>query len=298
MSGTNQHASTADQGRRLAEVLGCDVQPEAAGGESRTFRLVGTDDLVTVPLAWPDATEPAADLTRRTTLQERVADRVAVPVPRLVRLVPDAGLAVVRRLPGTRLIDVPRRLDPAVVRRVAATVGTLLAELHTWAPDAYEDVADVDDHSPAEWRDEAADLAVEVAAVLTDRQREDVRRFLDRPTPGPASELRLSHNDLGIEHVLVAPAGEVTGVIDWDDAAICDPAYDFGLLLRDLGPEALDVALTAYAEAGGSPVEYVERARFYARCTLLEDLAFGHSEGRSVYVDKSLAAWAWTFSPH
>jgi len=30
----------------------------------------------------------------------------------------------------------------------------------------------------------------------------------------------------------------VTGIIDWSDAAIVDPAHDFGLLHRDLGPAA------------------------------------------------------------
>ncbi len=49
---------------------------------------------------------------------------------------------------------------------------------------------------------------------------------------------------------------EVTGIIDWSDAAIVDPAYDFGLLYRDLGP----------------------RAR------------------RRAYVDKSLAALEWLFA--
>jgi aminoglycoside phosphotransferase (APT) family kinase protein len=40
-----------------------------------------------------------------------------------------------------------------------------------------------------------------------------------------------SHNDLGIEHVLIDPGTwTVTGIIDWSDAAIVDPAIDFGLL--------------------------------------------------------------------
>jgi aminoglycoside phosphotransferase (APT) family kinase protein len=36
-----------------------------------------------------------------------------------------------------------------------------------------------------------------------------------------------------------------TGIIDWSDAALADPAYDFGLLCRDLGAAALDLALNA-----------------------------------------------------
>jgi hypothetical protein len=37
------------------------------------------------------------------------------------------------------------------------------------------------------------------------------------------------------------------------------------------------------------------RARFHARCGLLEDLAYGLEENRRPYVDKSLLALAWLF---
>ena len=103
-----------------------------------------------------------------------------------------------------------------------------------------------------------------------------------------------AHNDLGIEHVLVATAtGEITGVIDWSDAALTDAAYDFGLLHRDLGPAALATALTAYR--AGDTAALRERAAFYARCSLLEDLAFGSRTGLSAYTGKSLAALPWLF---
>jgi aminoglycoside phosphotransferase (APT) family kinase protein len=95
-----------------------------------------------------------------------------------------------------------------------------------------------------------------------------------------------SHNDLGIEHVLVDPAGwAVTGVIDWSDAALVDPAVDVGLLYRDLGPPAL-------ALVGGPDAE---RAVFYARCAMLEDLAYGVTTGLDRYVAKSRTALSWLF---
>jgi len=289
-------ATVLRQEQRIAAALGQDVRLEATGGASRTFR-VGADQVVTVPLTWPDRTEPAAELVRRATLQERIGGRVSVPVPRVVGILPDAGLVVVRRLEGERLIDAGAARRRAVRGEVATAVGSLLAELHTWEREAYDDVAAPDDYSPADWRDEAAELARDLDHVLDDAQRGDVRRFLaDRPPPAVTPVL--SHNDLGIEHVLISDtsgAPAVTGVIDWDDAAICDPAYDFGLLLRDLGPDALDAALSAYADGDGDPREIPGRARFYARCKLLEDLAFGHSADRPAYVEKSIAAWPWTF---
>ena len=82
----------------------------------------------------------------------------------------------------------------------------------------------------------------------------------------------------------------VTGVIDWSDAALVDPACDFGLILRDLGPDALTAAVRAY----GGPVS-TARASFYARCKLLEDLAYGLRTGRDAHVTKSLTGLTWLF---
>ena len=132
-------------------------------------------------------------------------------------------------------------------------------------------------------------------AAIPARHRRAVEAFLEGAPPDAASELVFSHNDLGIEHVLVDPRSlDVTGVIDWSDAAWVDPARDFGLVLRDLGPDALDIALAAYRP--GDEAGLWERAGFYAGAALLEDFAFGLETGRREYVDKSIAALDWCFT--
>jgi hypothetical protein len=141
----------ATQAQRLAEALSCTVHPEARGGASRTLRLAATDHLVTVPLTWPDDARSASDLLRRATLQERIAGRVSVSEPRVVRTVPEAGLVVVRRLPGERLLDAGPARQRAVRDEVASTLGSLLAQLHTWEREAYEDVAVADAYTPEDW---------------------------------------------------------------------------------------------------------------------------------------------------
>lgn len=88
-----------------------------------------------------------------------------------------------------------------------------------------------------------------------------------------------------VEHVLI-DAGTVAGVIDRSDAAVVDPAYDFGLVLRDLGRGGFEAALAAYSR----PVAGLrERAWFYARCAVLEDLAFDLGPRR-------VSAAAWLFA--
>jgi NADP-dependent 3-hydroxy acid dehydrogenase YdfG len=83
----------------------------------------------------------------------------------------------------------------------------------------------------------------------------------------------------------------VTGILDWSDAALVDPARGFGLIHRDLGRAALDAALAAY-ERQSDAAGLRERARFYACCALLEDLAYGLERDDARYVEKSLAALA------
>jgi aminoglycoside phosphotransferase (APT) family kinase protein len=135
-----------------------------------------------------------------------------------------------------------------------------------------------------------------VAAAVPVVHRRAVAAFLEAPPPAGGWTPVFSHNDLGIEHVLVDPGTvAVTGVIDWSDAAIVDPAVDVGLLLRDLGPAALQAAMGRYRAEGDDPAALEERAVFYARCRLLEDLAYGLETGRDRYLDKSLAALAWLF---
>ena len=42
----------------------------------------------------------------------------------------------------------------------------------------------------------------------------------------------LTHGDLGPEHVLVSPGGDLVGVIDWEEASVGDPAWDFAWWLH------------------------------------------------------------------
>ena len=70
--------------------------------------------------------------------------------------------------------------------------------------------------------------------------------------------------------------GALTGIIDWSDAAITDPALDLARLYRDFGPDFLAALLPAY----GPLPEAMPRIEFFARCAALEDLAYGRATGR------------------
>lgn len=61
----------------------------------------------------------------------------------------------------------------------------------------------------------------------------------------------LIHGDLHPGHILVDAEGQVTGLIDWTEARVADPASDFTAHYRVFGRSSLDALLCHYARSGG-----------------------------------------------
>ncbi|MET7403440.1 phosphotransferase [Dactylosporangium sp. NPDC005572] len=203
-------------------------------------------------------------VAREAALLDLIAPHVSLPVPAVRFADPGRGVLAYPLLPGRPLLGRP------APDGLARQLGRFLGELH-----AVETAAvPVDGADPREW---LADLdgPADLLAVLL------------RTVPEPARRLVLAHADLGAEHLL-EHAGAVTGVIDWTDAAVTDPALDFARLYRDFGPGFLAEVLGAY---GGEPPA-PERITFFARCAALEDLAYGGEHARAA--GRSLA---WLFPP-
>lgn len=214
------------------------------------------------------------DVLREAKLVETVArfSPFAVPTPVFV----EPGCMAYRKIPGVPLIDVPR--PPGIAKVLGAYVDTLQAI----PVDAVAGLVDTDDDQVDLWLAEAHGSYAQVD--VPGEYRKSIERFLDTEPPARTEPAVFSHNDLGIEHVLVDPAtGDITGIIDWTDAALCDPAYDHGLIYRDLGV-LIDGPLA-------------ERAAFYARCTVLEDLAYGIESGIQHYADQARNSLRHLFEP-
>ncbi len=244
----------------------------------------------------PDPARRAALVSHEARLLAAVADVSPLPVPEPTFTAAEQGCLAYFKLPGVPLLDISRQQQLPHATSVAATLGELLTALHAAPVDQWTPLVDTDDQPLAQWLGEAAATYPAIAGQLPAAHHRAVQAFLDSPPPGNGYVPTFSHNDLGIEHVLVDPVGgTVTGIIDWSDAAIVDPAYDFGLLYRDLGPAALRIALRHYRTDTNDVAALRERAVFYARCSLFEDLAYGMDTGRDSYVDKSLAALDWLF---
>ncbi|WP_326614367.1 aminoglycoside phosphotransferase family protein [Streptomyces scopuliridis] len=244
----------------------------------------------------PDPASRAAQVNDEARLLAAVAGFSPLPVPEPSFTVTEQGCLAYFKLPGLPLIDLPVPQRSAHARSIAATLGELLTALHRVPVGRMAELVDTDDQPKALWLREAAETYAAVAERVPMAYRPAVEAFLDAPPPTDRYAPVFSHNDLGIEHVLIDPAAwTVTGVIDWGDAAIVDPAYDFGLLYRDLGPAALGLALNSYRTDAHDLQAISARAAFYARCSVLEDMAYGIQTGHDKYLDKSLAALKWLY---
>jgi aminoglycoside phosphotransferase (APT) family kinase protein len=238
-----------------------------------------------------DAKRRADEVRREAELLHMVAEISPLQVPRPIFVDADHGVLAYRKLAGVPLNHF-ELLNPASLGPV---LGEFLSNLHL-APTA--DIATLvpcEDEPLTAWREEADENYRQVADRVPSEARPLVQDFLDRPPPAAVGTLVFCHNDLGAEHLLFDPEMEtLTGVIDWTDAAITDPAVDFGRLYRDFGPAALK-AIVANYRAPWTAGTY-ERTVFFARCALLEDLAYGIHGGDRRYADAALAHLVRTFT--
>jgi aminoglycoside phosphotransferase (APT) family kinase protein len=179
---------------------------------------------------------------------------------------------------------------------------------------------ETEEFSLADWHDEAR----QAAETLRDHLRADTwamtTAFLEDPAPSAGTATRLVHNDLGAEHLFVtdhaitdspdtgspvtngladSPAGggglALSGVIDWSDAALGDPALDFAPLLRDAGPDFYRRALHRYVQRLPVDPGFDARVRFLARCKWIEDQVFALETGRPDFLIKGRETWSWLF---
>lgn len=214
--------------------------------------------------------------------------RAPIPVPEYVGTRCDC--LGYRKIEGAPLLLCCKRLDSRAWRRLARQVGEFMSEINSvsparaWKAGLKKDEATLDD-----WFEDAQKAWKRLRRLVPKKMAPRIERFLGSPPPSKSHVPLVCHNDLGIEHILVTPeSGKITGIIDWGDSAISDPAGDFGRLYRDLGPDVLDAILRHYRISANSIDALRDRAAFSARCSIFEDLRFGKEWNHPEYVQKGI----------
>jgi aminoglycoside 2''-phosphotransferase len=131
-------------------------------------------------------------------------------------------------------------------------------------------------------------LAAEVLPLMDHQDRSSAERMLAATREDDdlwAFAPCLIHGDLGPEHVLVGPDGDLAGVLDWEEAAIGDPAWDFAWWLHELSGPA-ERALAAY---GGAPDRrFRDRARLAHAIAPWHEVVHGLRTGEAAFVASGL----------
>jgi len=230
-------------------------------------------------------------------LLPQLAPTLSVAVPRFEFIWP-GGRSYPQRFVGYRMIA-GRSLDASLFRSfqaepLAKQLGRAIGEIHRF-PTKQATMAGVPGGDAQHWRGEYRALYERIQAQVfpllstTARERCAARfeAYLQKEAYFQFAAT-LIHRDLNAEHILVDPArNAVSGIIDWGDAAIGDPAIDFTGLYAELDREFMDQVLAHYDAAGDSTLR--ERALFYAFVMPFHAVLFGLSIGSRQHIDEGLA---------
>lgn len=281
---------TADEARRaLDRVAGAPAGRAARieGGWAYHTFAVEPDAI----FRFPRSDAVAESLEREMRLLPELARHVSFPVPAFAWRGEHAGrpFAGYPRLEGRPLRA--RDLEGEPARRL----GSALAELHRFPLGLARELLGASGTLEA-WSSEYQGLERRFARRATASLAPELRaavasgfaRFLAhelRALPAPA----LVHRDLGPEHILVDPGtAELRGILDWEDAAIGDPAIDFAGLWLGAGEVGARAVLRHW---GARPDQAFEaRIAFYAWVSALHELDYGLEFERPEIVAAALRA--------
>ena len=263
------------------------IVPVEEGWDSSVFEI---DDEWIVRV--PRREEVRGWIRREAVLLPVLAPALPVPVPRF-EAVEDAGpifFVAYRKLDGGPLDS--RACRGAQGAALAARLGSFLTVLHTF-PRANAIQAGLADADSSEWLEQQRGLAArcerDVMPLLDPDERRRARAVFDAflSSWDRSVDLVLVHADLGPAHIL-RRGSTVSGVIDWSDARLGDPALDLAWLLHGTSTRFTDALLSAYA--GREPEATLQRrALFYHRLGPWHEVLYGLEIGRSDLVASGLA---------
>ncbi|MEV5830410.1 phosphotransferase [Spirillospora sp. NPDC052242] len=291
-------AAAALVGERFPDLRGAPVEPLATGWDNTVFR-VGGDWAFRFPrrkIAVPGVEREIATLAA-------LAPRLPLPIP-VPRYVGEPGGGFPWPFFGARLVPGRELAEarPPDGRRapIAAAVGGFLRALHDPAlvpvAGAGLPVDPFRRGDPAHRAAAAAERLARLAALGLWEPDAAVRGFLDaaRDAAPPAGEPVIVHGDLHVRHVLIGPAGEAAGVIDWGDVCRADPSVDLSVAYAAFAGGDRAAFLDAY---GPVPPDRERAARVLALFITATLAEYAASEGLAALLGESLAGIGRVLAP-
>ena len=171
-------------------------------------------------------------------------------------------------LPGSPLIDFSS--DTCDLASIGKTMGEVLTQLHQQP--LTRPLVPVD---PLKlWTEGFDELVTRAKAdLVVDIERQLRHAFSSYRFRARTGHQVTTHNDLGVEHILMHDCAQVSGVIDWADSATANGFVDFAGIWAWGGDPALVATLDHYYIAPIS--EDFAQIRVQGLCYALEQISYG-----------------------
>lgn len=176
---------------------------------------------------------------------------------------------------------------------ISPQIGLFLSELHG-LPIHIPAIAAISDLDQKGWKNREQEffsgVQARVLPLLKPPQRKQLRRVWEGYLENQVNfsfPPAVIHCDLGEEHILCDPNRQsVTGVIDWGDVTVGDPAMDFVGLYSAGGIEFVKKVLKNYS--GSVDVTFLDRMMFYFNAIPIHEILYGLYTNDDDYVHQGL----------
>lgn len=196
---------------------------------------------------------------------------------------------------GTVLSKKPP-FEPARKKELAGILGQTLKELHTFPVEKALE-ADMKPTTAQSWREEYEGMLKrheknsfplmepelqDKCILLFDEFLENEEFFRFEPA--------LHHGDLAPDdHIFWNPkTEEITGIIDWGDMRVGDPALDFTGILCDCGLEFTEMVLGEYSKDMPDDPTILERAAWYMKLFGFHNIEYGQLIKEDKWIEEGL----------
>ncbi|HYJ60722.1 MAG TPA: phosphotransferase, partial [Actinomycetota bacterium] len=266
---------------RMPALAGAALRAVGDGWTCDTYEVTAADGAVWIVQS-PRTAYAAERLRAQAALLPELAHGVSATIPTPAVPLGDPPLLIYPRIEGVPCDEAGGGIWPE-------RLGRFLYDLHAVPPE----FVGLRALTPARLREATratcADLAAGVlpSLGLDERARAEAMlgALLDDDEMWRFAPV-LTHGDLGPAHVLVTSAGDLAGIIDWEEAALDDPVVDLAWWLH-AAPASGERALEAY---GGAPDRrFRDRARIRFALMPWHEVAYGLGAGGPAFVESGLA---------
>lgn len=172
---------------------------------------------------------------------------------------------------------------------IARQIGCFLTAIHSFPVSKAKEIGIEEINSLKSWTDRLEYIKTKVFPYLNQKEQEWTihvfTRFINLITAYPIQNV-MSHSDIMPEHIIVDPKTyTLSGIIDFGDIVIADPAYDF-TFLNKYGKDFLEEAYRSYTLPKDPNFE--ARRQFYEDRLVVTNLEHSIKVGDKNWIDKHL----------